>query len=371
MNTIHRYFPMILCAALAVSVLSCNGKKKDGSFEVAVTWGGPKPTVPCWIFAEVRQVRDGEAPSKVTVASPVRYGPSVPSDTNTNSDTNSDNNSDTDSEGDAGDTESFEELSVSLSGVPYGDNYVVVINVKDGIDDDATLLYSGISSKFTLKRGSKVSLSVLLSSIQLFVLDGNNGFALTPVNDLYLAVNSGMFADFEPETALYVSNIPSFDNAPSALLKDLSSHLEGYLWNEWDLNHQYCTENCVDSGRFVYWRIVNPVYFENEINLKTFVVLDTAKPTLAEPPPSLPRYANGNIAALVTFSEAVMLNSIQVDCDGFGEAGIGDPANRGKLRRLSLWQELSDSLSSHRFHREQGAHDNHLGEDPRDAPPAT
>ena len=315
-KSINRYGAIILCVSTVL--MSCEDDSKGGSFSVNVSFGSPKPTSRCWISTEVRQLQENDDATLVRDWPPVAYYPEADAAT-TGADTASD------------DTEE-QNPPIDLTEVPYGDDYVVVIKIYDAISDTPNLLYTGLSSVFSLKKGQDSSTDIVLSSVQLSIEppkqvdDGAQETQTTSKVALYLELNKEMFSDFADETTVQFSNTESFDQKSKMMLSTLAAYKDGYKLSEWDTNSGVCTgdENCIEGKQSVYARLVNAVYGEEEIVVKTNIEIpvNTDPPKLVEPLPELPEITNQPITMELTFDKTVFTSQVLVNCDGIGTPKI-------------------------------------------------
>ena len=98
------------------------GGTEGGRFSVHFTWEGERPLHDdvLYVLGVVRREGNGESPSRVTEAGPVRYQPGV---------------------------------SLAFGNVPPGDGYVVVVEFRESPSLDATVRRYGISRPFSLHPG--------------------------------------------------------------------------------------------------------------------------------------------------------------------------------------------------------------------------
>ncbi len=298
---------------LAILTCSCKTEEQKGTFLVDVTWADSKPDEPCWIFADVRQVQPEGLPKVVAAAAPVLYGGIGESDGGVIAD-----DGDVPGGGDA------DAVSLPIPAVPFGEDYVVVINVKENAyDDDPKLMYSGSSDRFSLADGDETSLSVVLSRVKLSIIDEEDGMVLDPEVDVHLKLDAGMFAEFVGETTVSLSNDEGFAAASTVTvpLTSLEAYKQGFIWRDWNLFAGLCEGPCEDGRYSVYARFLNPVLDERGITAYNRTEVDATIPTL-EKPVKLPAYTNEDIPADLDFDEDVYLSSESINCDGLGPAEV-------------------------------------------------
>ncbi len=320
-NRQFRIAALLIC--LALLLVFCEDPKA-GSFNLDVTFNSAKPTDSCWLTIEVRQLQQDSPALTVWALPPTPYP--LTTDPSTDVPTGQD----------------IPQVSpngaLDLSGIPYGDDYVVVVNLRDSMYANGTLLFSGASDRFSLHEGKKNTLSVLLSRVQLSLPSEEvPGTSPTSVADLYLALNMKMFSEFAEETTVAFSNSPDFENADVQNLSSLEHYKNGFKRSSWDLNAGVCGIDppCMDGDRYVYARVVNSVYGENDINLAVRTSIDSSAPFLLEPYPEIPALTNKNVVFDVSFSEPVTAASITPDCDGLGAARIN--LQDGRLNAEGEW----------------------------------
>lgn len=303
------------CLLLLIVILmtSCRSDEKKGMFQVDVIWADSKPDEPCWIFADVRQVQPEGLPKVIAAAAPVLYGGSDQADGGMLADA-----------GETPDGEGTDGVTLPIPAVPFGDDFVVVITVKENAyDDEPKLLYSGNSDRFSLADGDETSLAIVLSKVKVSIIDEEDGIVLDPVVDVRLKLDAGMFAEFAEATTVSLSNDEGFSDGATVTvpLTSLEPYNQGFIWRDWSLFTGACEGSCEDGKYSVYARFLNPVLDERGITAYNRTDVDATVPSL-EDDPELPIYTNEDIVFDVDFDEDVYLSSDSINCDGLGPAEV-------------------------------------------------
>ncbi|MBI5528775.1 MAG: hypothetical protein HY897_20790 [Deltaproteobacteria bacterium] len=296
----------ILASAVLAGLLavSCGlGKSDPGSFEIVFDWLDPAPedNAGLWVWARVDRREAGAAQGvQMAEAALTAFSPGV---------------------------------QLPFSDVPYSENLVVVVEIKEGQSKTARAKYFGESDVFALEPGKHVKVTARLKLTK--TPDAPDG-ALTIVEATekgYVKTNTVTLSlDPKGATAVTAANDMGFSAGTVAKkLGELQQKNGRYLWSGWDLNAGLCTAQasgvglqasgsvstaCRDGLRTVFAKFVNDAGYESEV-FSAQVTLDTTPPTV-ESSVSPPRAGGGmNVVVVVNSSEPLaevpFLHVLEVD----------------------------------------------------------
>ncbi|MBI5524778.1 MAG: hypothetical protein HY897_00435 [Deltaproteobacteria bacterium] len=280
----HLRTSILLLFPVCLGLCACDlGKSEPGSFEIVFDWLDPAPedNAGLWVWARVERREGGAAQgTQMAESGLAAFSPGV---------------------------------KLPFSDVPYSENLVVVVEIKEGQSKTARAKYFGKSDTFALEPGKHVKVTVKLKLTK--TPEAPDG-ALTIVEATekgYVRASAvTLSVQASRATRVIAANDMGFSaGAAEKSLSDLSKDGARYLWSGWDLNSGVCEgADCRDGVRTVYLKFLNESRYESEA-FSAQVTLDTTAPALAGGSVT-PEFANGasRVTVIVNPVEPLLIDPV-------------------------------------------------------------
>lgn len=220
------------------------------------------------------------------------------------------------------------EVEVPFSNVPYRDQLVIVVEIKDGPNKDDHTVFFGQSDFFAVEEGKHVDVPVTLFPMQRTPYQPEDGDADDESDDGSKALQIVEATCPEQHITCLVRDpvvTLSFKavNATKAIAANnmgfskglqemaLEGEPERFEWEQWDLNEGLCEidgdPHLCDGSHTVFMKFANDAGYESPV-LSVTVDLDTRQPALLASSSVFPNPANGEtlITVAVNASESLI-----------------------------------------------------------------
>ena len=208
--------------------------------------------------------------------------------------------------------------SLGLADIPHGDHRVVIAEIRDGRDRDrSSLLYTGTTEPFSLRRGADVVVDTFFELARVVSVPTTGGVEVLQAEggryvntkDVTLRVLSARASQFAiARDVAFVTGAATLEAAPH--LVSAESSTTGYAVYDvpYDLDDGGCgVQLCADGPRDVYVQVLD-AQGNRSAPVTTAVVLDTTGPLVASAR-ILPAVASGSATVTVELTASELLRA--------------------------------------------------------------